>query len=119
MVGDTADGIPGVPGWGEKSAAAVLADYGDVASIPTSDADWTVKVRGARRLADNLAALREEVKLYRLLATLRTDVPLGMGVDDLEWRRPDSALLEQLAIELDDPEIVNLTRRSPRDAAPT
>jgi 5'-3' exonuclease len=114
LVGDTADGIPGVPGWGEKSAAAVLAAYGDVASIPASDADWMVKIRGARRLADNLAALREEVELYRVLATLRTDVPLGVGVDDLKWPGPDAALVARLAVELDDPQIVELAR-SARD----
>ena len=110
LVGDTADGIPGVPGWGEKSAAALLSVYGDVASIPLREAEWTVAVRGARRLAESLATLREEVKLYRLLATLRTDVPLGIGVDDLEWHGPDLSRLQDLAVELDDPDLTEATR---------
>lgn len=114
LVGDTADGIPGVPGWGEKSAAAVLSAYGDVESIPPVDTDWTVKVRGARRLAANLAELREEVKLYRELATLRTDVPLGVGVDELAWRGPDADRLKALADELDDSKLVELTLSSLR-----
>lgn len=107
LVGDTADGIPGVPGWGEKSSAAVLSVYGSVEAIPASDTDWTVKVRGARRLAESLSALRKEVRLYRVLATLRDDVPLGVGVDDLRWSGPDRDRLEELATELDDPQIVD------------
>jgi 5'-3' exonuclease len=108
LVGDTADGIPGVPGWGEKSTAAILSAYGNIESIPRLDLEWTVKVRGAKRLAENLGALREEVKLYRHLATLRTDVPLGITVDDLARRGPDSVRLEELARELDDQEIIGL-----------
>jgi 5'-3' exonuclease len=110
LVGDTADGIPGVAGWGEKSAAAVLSAYGAVESIPLSDTAWTVKVRGARRLAENLAAARTEVQLYRKLATLRNDVPLGIAVDDLAWPGPDLTLLGALAEELDDPLIVDQAR---------
>lgn len=108
LVGDTADGIPGVPGWGEKSTALVLSAYGTVEAIPPSDADWTVKVRGARRLAEALAGLHDEALLFRRLATLDTNVPLGVTVDDLAWSGPDSALLAELADELDDPEIVPL-----------
>jgi len=108
LVGDTADGIPGIVGWGAKSAAAVLQAYGGLESIPNDGDLWTVKLRGAKRLAENLAARREEVRLYRKLATLRTDVPLAIGVDDLEWRGPDSDLLAELGRELDDAEIVNL-----------
>lgn len=108
LVGDTADGIPGVPGWGEKSSAAVLSAYGSIDSIPPSHADWTVKVRGAQRLADNLHGLREEVRLFRVLATLRGDVPLGIGVDDLRWSGPDAEKLDELAVELDDPQIIDI-----------
>jgi 5'-3' exonuclease len=107
LVGDTADGIPGVPGWGEKSSAAVLSAYGSIESIPPSDAQWTVKVRGAKRLAENLAGLHEEVRLFRKLATLRADVPLGIGVDDLQWSGPDTEKLNELAVELDDPQVVD------------
>ena len=110
LVGDTADGIPGVPGWGEKTAAAVLSVYGDISRIPPRDDAWTVKVRGARRLAESLAALGKEVKLFRELATLRTDVPLGIGVDDLEWRGPRAEAIDDLAVELDDPQVVEFAQ---------
>jgi 5'-3' exonuclease len=91
LVGDAADGYPGLPGWGARSAAAVLARYGRVEAIPASAADWTAKVRGAERLAATLAERRNEALLYKRLATLRDDVPLAESLDDLEWRgaRPD------------------------------
>jgi 5'-3' exonuclease len=91
LVGDSADGIPGVPGWGEKSASAALARYGRLEAIPDDPAAWDVAVRGRDRLAAALRAHREEAALYRRLATLRTDVPLAEGLGDLEWRgaRPD------------------------------
>lgn len=85
LVGDSADGIPGVPRWGAKGTATVLAEYGHLESIPASHEEWTLSVRGARSLATNLAAHRTEVELYRTLATLRTDVPLGEDLDDLRW----------------------------------
>jgi 5'-3' exonuclease len=110
LVGDTADGIPGVPGWGEKSTATVLSRYGSIESIPESERDWSVNVRGARRLAENLGRMREEVSLYRVLATLRTDVPLGIAVDDLALRLPDAEALLALADELEDPQILVLAR---------
>ena len=88
LVGDEQDGIPGVPKWGAKSAATVLAHYGHIESIPLSARDWQVTVRGAEALADNLAAHRAEAALYKLLATLRTDVPLRESLDDLQWRGP-------------------------------
>jgi len=86
LVGDAADGIPGVPGFGAKTAAKLLNQYGSVEEIP-DDADlWEVKVRGAPRLAGTLAGLREEVSLYKELATLREDVPINESLDDLYWR---------------------------------
>jgi len=91
LVGDSADGYPGLPGWGERSAAAVLARYGSLEAIPASEAAWTVPVRGAARLAATLAERREEALLYKRLATLREDVPLGESLEDLAWRgaRPE------------------------------
>ena len=86
LVGDTADGIPGIPGWGEKSASTLLAHYGSLDLIPDDPATWAVAVRGADRLAAALAGARNEAQLYRLLATLVTDVPLPEAVDDLRWR---------------------------------
>jgi 5'-3' exonuclease len=92
LVGDTADGIPGVPRWGEKSAAKVLQHYGQVASIPDDAAVWAVSLRGADALARELAAHRAEVQLYEQLATLRFDVPLVEDLDALRWRGPSPEL---------------------------
>jgi 5'-3' exonuclease len=100
LVGDSADGIPGIPGWGEKSAATVLARYGRIEAIPDEAARWEVEVRGRERLAASLRGRREEAALYRRLATLRTDVPLAEGLDDLEWRGARRADLEALCREI-------------------
>lgn len=89
LVGDAADGFPGIPRWGAKSAAAVLAEYGKLERIPDDSREWTVQVRGASALAANLRAQRSQVELYRQLATLRIDVPLTETVDDLRWRGAD------------------------------
>jgi len=89
LVGDSADGIPGVPRWGAKGAATVLRRYLHIEDIPDNAEDWDIKVRGAAGLADNLAAMREEALLYKKLATLRTDVPLTESLDDMEWRGAD------------------------------
>lgn len=89
LVGDAADGLPGVPGWGAKSAAAVLSVYGTLEAIPLDPRRWTVKVRGAARLAERLAAHRDAALLYKRLATLRRDVPLAESAADLAWRPPD------------------------------
>jgi len=100
LVGDSADGLPGVPRWGAKSTAAVLARYGHLEAIPDSQSDWDVKVRGAAALAENLSAHREDALLYRRLATLRTDVPLAETLDDLEWRGARRTALEALCGEI-------------------
>jgi 5'-3' exonuclease len=91
LVGDAADGYPGLPGWGERSAAALLAEYGALEAIPADAAQWKPRVRGAERLAATLALRREEALLYKRLATLREDVPLRESLADLEWRgaRPE------------------------------
>jgi 5'-3' exonuclease len=86
LVGDTADGIPGIKGFGEKTAAALLHEYVHIEAIPERAADWKVNVRGAPALAPLLASSRDEVLLYRKLATLVTDVPLKESLDDLAWR---------------------------------
>jgi 5'-3' exonuclease len=100
LVGDTADGIPGLPGWGAKSTAAVLSRHGTIDSIPRDADDWDVRVRGAARLAERLRAHRDDALLYRRLATLRTDVPLTETVDDLAWRGADRDALPALCAEL-------------------
>ena len=86
LVGDTADGVPGIAGWGAKSTSTVLASYGRLERIPTSETLWNVKVRGAARLSENLEAAREEAYLFRTLTTLRREVELEESLDDLEWK---------------------------------
>lgn len=86
LVGDAADGIPGVPRWGAKSSSTVLARYKHIEDIPDNSLLWDVTVRGAKSTADSLAAHRGPVALYKELATLRLDVPLRESLDDLEWR---------------------------------
>ena len=87
LVGDAADGYPGLPGWGAKSAAAVLLRYGSLDQIPPRAADWDVPVRGAATLAATLRDRRDEAFLYRTLAQLRTDAPVPQRtVDELGWR---------------------------------
>jgi len=111
LVGDGADGIPGIPRWGERSTSAVLGHYGRIEKIPDDAGQWGVAVRGATRLADNLRARRSEAALYKSLATLRTDVPLEEGVDDLEWRGALGDEIEDLGKALGDE---SLPRRIPR-----
>lgn len=86
LVGDTADGIPGLPGFGAKSAAAVLDRYRRLEDVPTEASDWDVAVRGAARLAATLAEHRDTALLYRHLARLVTDVPLDEDLDALAWQ---------------------------------
>jgi 5'-3' exonuclease len=100
LVGDTADGIPGVPRWGAKAAAALLARYGHVDAIPDDETTWTVAVRGAGALGSSLRDNREPVALYRQLATLRTDAPLPESLDDLRWRGARRDDLAQLCLEI-------------------
>lgn len=93
LVGDTADGIPGVPRWGEKGAAAVLSHYHHIESIPRDAKDWPFALRGKESLAEQLTQHLEAAKLYRVLATLRVDVPLETDVDALAWRPLDREAL--------------------------
>ena len=86
LVGDTSDGFPGVPGWGAKSAATVLAEYRHIERIPLEAELWSVPVRGAERLVSALREHMADALLFRYLAVLRPDVPLGGSASDLEWR---------------------------------
>jgi 5'-3' exonuclease len=88
LVGDSADGYPGLPGWGAKSASTVLARYEHLDAIPKLAMDWDVSVRGALRLATTLAEQYEQAMLFRTLATLRVDAPIDADVDDLRWKGP-------------------------------
>jgi len=92
LVGDSSDGFPGLPGWGAKSAAAVLARFSHLDAIPNDPADWGVKVARASSLAATLVRDRDRARLFRELATLRTDVPVFDSVDELEWKGPTDKL---------------------------
>jgi len=109
LVGDSADGFPGIPGWGEKASGAVLGRYAHLERIPVSHTQWEVAVRGAARLAAALEEHRELAMLFRRLATLRTDVPVGT-VDDLQWRGPTPEF-ERVAQQLGVPGLWDRARR--------
>ena len=101
LVGDTADGFPGLPRWGAKSASTVLARWSHVHHIPDDPSDWDVKVRGAAALGEILRDGREEADLYRTLATLRTDFPVFESVGELHWTGPTPefpAVCERLGV---------------------
>jgi 5'-3' exonuclease len=100
LVGDDADGYPGVPRWGAKSAATLLAHYEHLEAIPDFAADWAVPVRGAAALAESLRQHREDVMLYRVLARLRTDAPIPESVEELEWRGANGEALAPFCAEL-------------------
>ena len=106
LVGDAADGYPGVPRWGSKSAAALLAHYGHIESIPDRESEWRVSVRGAAALAASLREHRDEAYLYRRLATLRVDVPLSEQLDDLRWRGARREELTTICREIEDEEFI-------------
>jgi len=88
LTGDSADGYPGLPGWGAKSASALLAHYGTIDRIPDDSRRWAVQVRGAARLAATLAEYRVQANLFRELATLRLDAPVFPSVDAIRWTGP-------------------------------
>ena len=94
LVGDSADGYPGVSGWGAKSAAAVLSRYGHIESISPDHLEWGLTPGRALRLAENLKAHQEEAILFRRLATLRLDVPIKEKLSDLKWRGAREELRE-------------------------
>ena len=100
LVGDSADGFPGLLGWGAKSAAAVLARFTHLESIPPDWREWGVNVANPKALSSTLVANREQALLFRVLATLRTDIPLFESVDQLEWKGP-TADFSPLAARLD------------------
>ena len=106
LVGDSADGIPGLPGFGMRSAAALLGEYRHLEHIPADPRAWRVALRGSRELATTLAERREEALLYRTLATLRIDAPLPEDLDGLRWRGADRAALAALCARIGDPELL-------------
>jgi len=100
LVGDSADGYPGLPGWGAKSSATVLAKFVHLESIPADCREWRVNAANASSLASTLMREREKALLFRTLATLRTDIPLFDDVDQLQWKGPTPAF-DALAARLD------------------
>lgn len=106
LMGDPADGLPGLPGWGRTSAAALLARYGTIEKIPVDPAHWDVSIRGAARLGRVLAKRRSEALLYRDLIELATDVPIRETVADLEWGGAHRARVGELVDRLDVPEVI-------------
>ena len=100
LVGDSADGIPGIRRWGAKSSSTMLAHYGHIEGIPDDAAAWQVRPRGAQAMAASLAEGRDDALFYRWLATLRLDVPLSEGLDDLLWQGVPRAEYEALCDEL-------------------
>ena len=113
LVGDAADGYPGLPGWGPKSSAAVLAKFTHLEAVPTDCRDWGVKVVSASALAHTLSLELQRALLFRTLATLRTDIKLFEDVDQLQWNGPTAAF-EALAQRLDAAQTRNppVTRRT-------
>ncbi len=105
LVGDTADGFPGLAGWGAKSSSVVLARYDHIEHIPGSADDWDVTVRGAAKLAATLAGHRDQAILFRTIATVITDLDLFESVDDLRWTGPTPAFAEVCA-QLGAPQLV-------------
>lgn len=100
LVGDTADGIPGLAGWGKSSAAKVLTAWRHVEAIPDDPSAWGVTVRGSDKLATVLRAERANAMLYQKLATLRLDCPIVCDLDALRWRGLDAAVLAPLCEEI-------------------
>jgi 5'-3' exonuclease len=100
LVGDSADGYPGLPGWGAKSAANVLAKFGHLEAIPEDWRTWGVNAANPSALAQTLFSNRNRVTLFRTLATLRTDIPVFGNVDELKWRGPRKEF-EAMAAKMD------------------
>ncbi|MCB0963335.1 MAG: flap endonuclease [Acidimicrobiales bacterium] len=94
LVGDSADGFPGLPGWGAKSAATVLARYGHLEDIPPDPATWDVTVRGAAKLGATLVEQFDDALLFRMIATIRTEAPTVDDIDELRWTGPRPELAE-------------------------
>jgi 5'-3' exonuclease len=107
LVGDSADGLPGVPRWGAKSAAGVLARWKHLEAIPELPIKWDTNVRGALALSASLNERRADAFLYRTLATLRTDVPLTETLDDLGWKGPNPDRMRALCAKTGDTEILS------------
>jgi len=117
LVGDSADGYPGLPGWGAKSTAAVLAKFGHLEAIPHDSRDWQVNATGAQTLAATLVRQWEDALLFRTLATLRTEIVLFDTVDQLRWQGPTPAF-EEIGKRLDQAITEKTTRKDRQESQP-
>jgi 5'-3' exonuclease len=117
LVGDSADGFPGVQGWGEKGAAAVLSRYLHLEGIPTDWRAWDRSIANARRLSFLLHESWSDAVLFRTLATLRLDAPVFDSVDDLRWRGPRKRF-ETLSQEMGAPELFRRAMAAAEGKAP-
>ena len=104
LVGDTADGYPGLAGWGAKAASSVLAIYKKLENIPKDPSQWDQSIRSSKKLSATLNELWADAILFRNLATLRLDVPVFQSLDDLLWRGPQPAF-EEMCVRLKAPDI--------------
>jgi 5'-3' exonuclease len=111
LVGDSADGYPGIPGWGKVAAGAVLSRYVHLEQIPASVSAWDVHVRGGATLAATLREHLADVMLFRELATLTTDVPLPETLDDLRWKGAHRAEFTAMAERLGAPGLIDRVPR--------
>ncbi|MCB1246596.1 MAG: 5'-3' exonuclease [Acidimicrobiia bacterium] len=100
LVGDSADGFPGLPGWGAKSSSTLLARYGHIEQIPPSEIDWDVTVRGAAKLAATLRDHMDDALLFRDIATLRTDAEIPQSLEELRWQGARRSDFEALCDDL-------------------
>lgn len=105
LVGDTADGYPGLPGWGAKASASVLSVYEHIESIPKDPSQWPATIRGATKLCATLSAQWKDALIFKTLATLRLDAPSFEQIDDLRWTAP-SDTFEEMCAELQAPDLV-------------
>ena len=106
VVGDTADGFPGLPGWGVNAAALTLAQYLHLEGIPKDWREWHPTIRRARSLSESLFNSWSEAMLYRTLATLRLDVPVFDTVEDLRWKGPRPATFEEYCMRMKSPDLL-------------
>ena len=111
LTGDTADGFPGLPGFGEKAAGTLIGAYEHIENIPLHAHQWTVKPRGALTLASTLAAHRDEALLYRKLATLVDTVPLAESLEELRFRGVPRAKFETWCDELGSNALLSMPKR--------
>jgi 5'-3' exonuclease len=110
LVGDSADGFPGLSGWGAKSSSTLLARYGSIEGIPLDSSTWDVAVRGGAKLAARLAEDIDLALLFRRIATLETDAPVGDSIDPLLWEGPTENF-EAMCDRIDGQDLLTRARR--------